>query len=112
MLIQGSNIPITIVFDASVESLPELIVTLWSDDVRHRRAPLKTWHKSDMTISTTTAVCPITEAETKTLPETPLVVEAKGLDGNGETVFWSSTTVGVLTRRDRIITLTQDGGDA
>lgn len=108
-LVQGSNIPLTIQFDASVENLPKLVVTLWSD--LRKGAPLKTWETDDMTISGDTAICPLTEDETARMPKYTLVVEAKGLDANDQTVFWDEYPINVVMRRDRIIKLTrQEGG--
>lgn len=109
MIIQGSNNPLTIVFDASVAALPALVVTLWSDKPGHNTEPLKTWTLEDMDVSGDTAVCPLTEDETRQLPDGRLTIEAKGLNGDGETVFWDAAVVDVRGRRDKIITLTQEG---
>ena len=106
-LVQGSNVPLTIKFDSSVENLSKLVVTLWSD-IR-ANGPLKQWEKADMTISGDTVICPLTEDETKSFPKTILVVEIKALDGNGDTAFWQEVPIKVVPRRDKIITLT-DGG--
>lgn len=110
MIIQGSNNPLVIQFDAVVDSIPVLVVTLWSDAYSHVGRPLKKWEREDMTISGDTAVCPITEEETQAFPRGVIVLEAKGLDGNGNTVFWDEYPVDVKLRRDRIIRLTQSGG--
>lgn len=107
MLIQGSNVPLTIKFDAAVDSLAALYVTLWCD--QYSKQPLKTWSLSDMTVSNDTAVCPLSEEDTIKLPNFPnykVVVEAKGLDSNGETVFWDAAEIDVKERRDKVIKLT------
>ena len=108
-LVQGSNVPLTIKFDSSVENLPKLVVTLWSD--MRPGQPLKMWELSDMTVSGDTVICPLTEDETATMPKSVLTVLAKGLDSNGQTVFWDEYPLNTLARKDRIIKLTrQEGG--
>jgi len=107
MLIQGANNPLTIKFSESVENLPTLVVTLWTGN---RNAQLvKMWEKPDMMISGDTAVCDLTEEETRNLSNSTHVIEAKGLDGNGFTVFWAAYDVDVLNRRDKVIVLTEEG---
>lgn len=107
MIIQGSNNPLVIQFDASIADMPALVVTLWSDTARYPYKMLKRWDRDNMTIDNDTAVCPLTEAETKAFPNGDLVIEAKGLDGDGNTIFWDQYALNVKTRRDKIIMLTQ-----
>ena len=109
MIVQGSNNPITINFNAPVENFPVLLVTLWTDKPGYSQ-PYKMWKKTDMTVSKNTAICNISEAETKELPAGLVYVEAKGLDGDGNTVFWDACAVDVKQRRDSIISLSQIGG--
>lgn len=109
MIIQGSNCPLVIQFDAQIDSMPALVVTLWPD-TGCSRAPLKTWYLDDMTVSGDTAVCPLTEKETAGFPDFQQVIEAKGLDENGNTIFWDEYKIELKRRRDRIITLTQTEG--
>lgn len=106
MLIQGSNNPLVIQFDASVADIHTLVVTLWSDAPGRVGKLLKKWKTEDMIVSGNTAICPITETETRAIPPGSLVLEAKGLGENGYTVFWSAYNVDVLSRRDKVITLT------
>lgn len=105
-MIQGGNQPLVIQFDAAVDTLPQLVVSLWHDA---NCQPLKVWYKADMSIDDDTAVCPISEAETAKLPPQRLIIEAKGLDENGNTVFWDQYPIETLHRRDRVIKLTQAG---
>lgn len=107
MILQGSNNPLVIQFDASVADIPKLVVTLWSDRVTMSANPLKTWEKADMTVSGDTVICPLTEQETAALPPYALVLEAKGLNGEGNTIFWEEYKLDVGKRRDKIIRLTQ-----
>jgi len=107
MIIQGSNNPLVIQFDASVEDMPVLVVTLWSDTAMYPTKMIKRWNNEDMTIDGNTAVCPISEAETKLIPGGHLYIEAKGLDTNGNTIFWDQYELDVKTRRDKVIMLSQ-----
>jgi len=110
MIIQGSNNPLVIQFDADVSGIPTLVVSLWCDMAGYFNKPLKTWERSDMTINGDTAACDITEQETRNFPSAKIILEAKGLDGDGNTVFWDAYPVDIKTRHDKIITLTQTGG--
>lgn len=108
MIIQGSNNPIVIQFDASVENIPMLVVSLWCDSFGSSSTnPVKTWDKESMLIDEDTAICQITEEETASLPASMVFIEAKGLDGDGNTIFWDSQSVDVKKRRDKVIRLTQ-----
>lgn len=66
MVIQVSNNPLVIKFNANVEDLTELVVSLWdkSKSVDNGRF-LRSWRKADMTISGDTAVIPMTEQFTQ-----------------------------------------------
>ena len=110
MILQGSNNPLVLQFDASVENLPKLVVTLWSDRLSQSCHPLKMWEKADMDISGDTAVCPLTEQETAAFPQSTVLLDAKGLDGEDNTIFWEELRVDVMHRRDRFIRLTQVEG--
>lgn len=104
MLIQGSNNPLVITFDQRIEDLPALVVSLWRDPSGYIQ-PIKVWQKNEMTITGDTAICELTEADTKDLPEGALRIEAKGLNDDGSTIFWDKYVVDVLPRKDRSIDL-------
>lgn len=106
MIIQGSNNPIVIQFDTSVADIPVLIVSLWGGSAAHTSKPLKKWEKADMVVDDDTVACEITERETAAFSGT-LTLEAKGLDGNGNTIFWDSQLISVKQRRDNVIMMTQ-----
>lgn len=108
MIIQGSNNPLVIQFDADVSGIPVIIVSLWNS--KNTGNPIKVWTRNEMTISGDTAICPLEESETKALQNSQLVLEAKGLDSDGNTVFWDDYPISVKRRFDKIITLTQTGG--
>lgn len=107
MLIQGSNNPIVITFDASVADIPQLVATLWRRFAAAGASPIKVWTQDDMLIDGDTAVCPITEEETAALPTSGVTLEVKGLDAYGNTVIWQAVNVPVLMRNDRDIELTE-----
>lgn len=107
MIIQGSNNPLIIQFDTNVDTMPALVVTLWSDNVGSQCKMLKQWKNGDMDINGDTATCPISEQETKMLPSGFAIIEAKGLDEYGNTIFWDQYKTDVKTRRDKLIMLTQ-----
>lgn len=108
MIVQGSNNPLVLTFDESVDNIPSLLVTLWSRNGMSTR-PIKAWTRDDMMINGETVVCPLAESETANLVSANLILEAKGLDGEGNTIFWSEYPIDLHRRRDRIITLTQEG---
>ena len=110
MIIQGSNNPLVIQFDTSVAEMPKLIVTLWEDKdgkCEQYSQKVKQWNKEDMTVENDTVICPISEAETKNISSRYLILEAKGLDSNGNTIFWDQYKLYIKARRDRVISLTQ-----
>lgn len=108
MIVQGSNNPLVLTFDTSVDDIPSLSVTLWSATGRLTR-PLKAWTREDMMINGETVVCPLTEDDTKNLVSANLILEAKGLDQEGNTIFWEEYPIDLHRRRDRMIKLTQEG---
>lgn len=95
MIIQGSNEPLAIQFNEAV-TVPGLVVTLWRGDEL-----VKTWQKSDMVIDGDTVLCPLTAVETAAMPSVGHLVRIKGLDGNGQTVFWEDWAIDVLYRGDK-----------
>ena len=108
MIIQGSNNPLVVKFNTSVEGLPHLTVSMWTKPKDGQL--LKLWWETDMTISGDTAICPLTEELTKRLPDAPVTILAKGWDENDETIFWDEKQVNVLNRNDRNITLNRTEG--
>ena len=107
MIIQGSNNPLVIQFDANIESIPVLVVTLWNSNISCPLKMIKRWDKADMIIDNDTAVCPLSESDTSGLHNGQVVLEAKGLDENGNTLFWDEYKLDIKARRDKIIKLTQ-----
>lgn len=100
MIIQGSNNPLIVKFDAPVDEIPALVASLWVDSAQYTD-PIKVWYKSDMTVDDDTAVLPLTEAETQEIPLGRLVLEIKGEDADGNSIFWDKYRLAVSTRRDK-----------
>lgn len=102
MIIQGSNIPITITFDQDITDIPVIVATLWGHG-----SMIKRWDMVDIEIEDDTAVLPLTEEETASLPCGFIALDVKGLDEDGNTIFWDEASIRVLSRRDKGIMLTE-----
>lgn len=100
MLIQGTNVPIKIVFDMSVAGFPKIVATLWSGTKL-----LKTWELEDMTVQGDTIYLPLDEDETRKFKKGKLRLETKGLNSSGQTVFWEEAIIEVGERKDKDIDL-------
>ena len=102
-MIQGTNIPLKVIFDADVTDVPMLVITLW-----YRKTLLKRWDKEDMTIEKDTVYLPLEQTETMAFPDGSMTLEAKGLNESGQVIFWEEMNVGNRPRRDRGIILPED----
>ena len=107
MIIQGANNPLVVEFSESIADLPALVITLWRDKTGQESTLVKEWQKDDMMISGDgkSVVCEISDAETAALCPVPHIIEAKGLDGDGNTIFWAAYRIDILTRRDKAVAL-------
>ena len=107
MIVQGTNAPLELQFDRDLSDMDKLVVTLWSlsGDL------VKAWDEDELTIEEDTVLCPLTESETATFPNSWVVVEAKGLDAEGATIFWDEIEVQIVKRNDRIIALIGTGSE-
>lgn len=101
MIIQGANTPLVITFTEDVATVPKLLFTMWCDMKDYAGAPIKTWTKNDVVISGRNVALPLTEEETSSFPTAPMVIEAKGMDSSGATIFWEQCSVSVKRRRDK-----------
>lgn len=102
-IIQGSNNPLIITFDQSVDNIPILVATLWK---RSNKELIKKWEREDMIIEDDVATCPLTEEETAGLRTKIVTLEIKGLDSGDNTVFWESYDIDIMERNDKNIELT------
>ncbi len=105
MIVQGSNTPLAVTFDESIEDIPVLTATLWLKC----GSLIKQWDKSDMDISEDgmTIYLSLLEDETANIAPGFIALEIKGLDDSGQTIFWESTDIKVEGRRDKVITLSE-----
>lgn len=101
MIIQGGNTPIEVTFSDTVTDMPTLVATLWTE----KGIKLKEWEKDDMVIEDKVATLPLQEEETKKFPSTYVFLEIKGVDENGQILFWEKAKIEVLNRNDRTIDL-------
>ena len=101
MLIQGTNMPIKVVFDESVASMQSIVATLWNPQGKQ----LKRWNTEDIDIQGDTIYLPLVEDETATYAKGKVILEIKGLDENGKTLFWQEVKITVKDRKDKIINL-------
>ena len=106
MFVQGSNEPLVITFDESVEHLTKILVTVWCEDGGEKL--VKSWRENDMQIAQNTIICPLTEKETAAFKPPTLAVNIKGLDENGTTMIYEEILIDVMARHDGGITLTED----
>ena len=115
MIIQGSNNPLVIQFDASLDEITTLVISLWRDRLRGDAGSgelIKQWRTGDagLVIDNDEAICDFTEEETAALPPERIVLEAKGLDVAGNTIFWDAYPMDIKARRDKTIALTRTEG--
>ena len=102
---QGSNNPLVITFDEDVE-VSSIVISLW-DRKSGTDEPLKVWTEEDVTIEEENVICPLSEEETAGFPAGKLLLEIKGLDEDGNTLFWQEITVRILHRYDKGIPLSE-----
>lgn len=102
MIIQGSNNPITLTFSEDIADIPTLVATLWAGSGQM----IKRWDKTDMGIDGETVTLPLTEEETAALNGGNIALDVKGVDGDGNIIFWDEAYMRVLPRRDSGISLT------
>ena len=102
MIIQGSNNPITLTFDSDLADIPTLVATLWAGYGNM----LKRWDKADMGIDSETVTLPLTEEDTAAMSGGSIMLDVKGVDSDGNIIFWDEAGLRVLPGRDHSITLT------
>lgn len=102
---QGSNNPLIISLDMDAADLTAISVSLWNGDLRSSSGPLKAWTLDDVNIERNAIICPLTAEETAGFPENTLLLEVKGLDESGHTVFWERFKVKIIGRKDKDIPL-------
>ena len=104
MLIQGTNIPIQITFDSSVESFKQIVATLWQSNKEIAR-----WTKDDMIVSGDTVKLPLNEDKTRNFKRGKAFLDIKGLNFFDQIVFWEEAEIEVVARNDRVVDLISEG---
>ena len=100
MLVQGTNVPIKLVFSSTMATMDDLVATLWNSQGKE----VKRWKMSDMTIDGVNVYLPLEEDETAKYPTGKMKLEIKGVS-SGKIVFWEEQTITVKERKDRIVDL-------
>ena len=83
MIIQGTNVPITLTFPVSVSSAKEIEISLHEENGKE----LKHWGKDSLTVEGNTVYCNLTQEETILFPACRCRIEVKWLDENGTSNF-------------------------
>lgn len=96
MIIQGSNVPITLLFDSPLIGAKKVEVTLTTG-----KRTLKHWCMEDLSVNGNIIICPLTEEETSQFPEGKVYIESKFLDSANITQFGQAVTDFVANRYDR-----------
>jgi len=97
-IIQGDNHPITLTFNADMESVQKISVSLYG---AYQKNLLKHWDKRDLQIHENVVDCPLTETETAAFPEGQVEVDVKWVDEDGDYQFAKTLTTSVAHRNDR-----------
>lgn len=97
MIIQGSNEPIIIEFDESIEAI-KMEMSLYT-----RNKELKHWSYSDLVISDKTVKAPLKESETMGYPVGDASVELKWKDQEGYNHFADILHTEIVPRRDKTL---------
>ncbi len=101
---QGSNNPLVVTLDMNATELTALSVSLWRKE-QQSGEPIKAWTMNDVSIDSNIVACPLAAEETAEFPLDSLILEVKGLNEDGYTVFWERFNVKVAERNDRNIEL-------
>ena len=103
MLIPGTNIPIKIIFDESIEPYKKLVATLWSNGKK-----IEEWGKDDMTVLGNTVLLPLHEDKTKKYKKGKAKLLIKGLNLLDEVVFYEEAIIQIGDREDKEIDLIEE----
>lgn len=82
MIIQGSNAPILLTFESSMESIVDFSAALVSRQLSGEATILKQWGKEDISISDTDVALPLEQEETMEFPNHVCSLEIKWVDEN------------------------------
>lgn len=96
MIVQGSNLPLIITLEETVEDMTNLTISMWDA----RQNLVKEWTQGDVVIDGNVITCPLKETETAAFPRGVLGVEVKCLSGFN-TAHWAEAQIEVVARNDK-----------
>lgn len=105
MIIQGTNVPITLTFPVSLEGAGEIEISLREEN----GGELKHWNKDTVTIDGKTVYCSLTQEETILFPACRCRIEIKWLDENGISNFADVIYDRISYRADKTVMGASDG---
>ena len=105
MIIQGTNIPITLTFPVSLDDAREIEISLQSEN----GGELKHWNKDTVTVDGNTVYCSLTQEETILFPVCRCRIEIKWLDENGRANFADVIYDRISYRADKTVMGVSDG---
>lgn len=80
MIIQGSNAPILLTFESSMDSITDFSAALVSRKLVDKTSILKHWEKADIEVNETAVALPLTQEETMEFPSGVCSLEIKWVD--------------------------------
>lgn len=105
MIIQGTNVPITLTFPVSMEHAREIEISLREENGDE----LKHWSRDTLTVRGCTVSCCLTQEETILFPACRCRIEIKWLDENGISNFADVIYDRISYRADKTVMGVSDG---
>jgi len=105
MIIQGTNVPITLTFPVSLERAREIEVSLREEN----GGELKHWSRDSLSVDGCTVFCSLTQEETILFPACRCRIEIKWLDENGISNFADVIYDRISYRADKTVMGVSDG---
>lgn len=107
MIIQGTNVPITLTFPVDVSGAKEIEISLSEENGKE----LKHWNKESLTVEGNTVYCNLTQEETILFPACRCRIEIKWLDEYGTSNFADVIYDRISYRADKTVMGESSGGN-
>lgn len=107
MIIQGTNVPITLTFPVNMDRAKEIEVSLLTEGGQE----LKHWSRDMLSIDGCIVFCSLTQEETITFPACRCRIEVKWLDEHGRVNFADVIYDRISYRADKTVMGAADGTD-
>lgn len=104
MIIQGSNVPVTLTFPVSLSGTQQMEVSLCTEYGKE----LKHWSRDQLNIEGCVVSCLLTQEETISFPVGECRIEVKWLDSTGATNFADVIHDCIAYRADQTVMDTSD----